>query len=1647
MTAIYEQYIEEVKGIEDFVRKIDIATSSIEKSKGRQPTKDELDIFSNLRMDNNERARVHKLFAEKYNWSSGEEESVVEEETTEPVVFRTPDNLQIQKQIKKKNSAFQAIAAFGFLDPYKLQTVDAMNAYNANLVNRPLGSILGKKELDFVKKNIADDQAKVLAMAKQRFSDSKINQLIDNPITWDEGDDYVTAEDVIPFGGFKKLIFDTIPLAQTANKIAKGEEVTEEARTKLENYIDKELEKAIRGFTWGGGMKTGLLSLPQFMTEFWLTGGFGKLSQKAVEQALETGAQMTAVKSLQTSVAGGAANIATRTPFTSLTPSQYGDITLKNQFKITEDGKAVLTGAKDEPVSTFLKSLAYSSIETASELAGQQRYFLIDPLKNRVASSARFAFNNLPPRLQDSLLQAYKTIQPNATFKTIAERVGYNGMIKELGEERLADVMRTYLDFASGEVLTFEDLKNNVIPTPDQFLVEAGLIATVGAVGNAGNIVFNLSRKRMEAERQRQEQQEADEIVEMLDDTFDDNLPIAIEKPAKDAASLLNNKEKESYIDQELVVETNTTFDENLDVMVKEYGEIKDKELKTQKKKILRELKKEVKELKKQTTTFKDFIAEGGALNTNELISHGIDPETLSNKSLAVGKGLKRVFSYNGTQTLADLAERYNERRNLFDVGVRAGSSQDRTLGESEILDLVFRLFYENDNPVFELDVQAELEIKENQIIDIEDMDQDAFDDYLMGVWRESTEANDNATPIYTDIVVDNKFSEGDSIDEVTFNLEMKAFQDYVDELEGLKKPEEVNQKLIHSNFVDIPNDNGELMPPEKGLLDHSQSSFDIFYTQWVHRYHSVDKLIKEASAKKNIKVGEDPTNLLSAYGGISGTVRAMIEHKTFVISDEGNLIETGVGLKPILDAFDIVTAKFENNVKQRKEDLNKFLISQRIINDLEEGLQVTPQQREEANIDLQDLQNKYGQGITFFEATAREIYDFEKRILSLFVDSGNLNQQDFDTIIANNPNYVPFKRVFDERAEQTSAKFEDDLFISNTGEALLEALTGSTRDIKDPINSIIANTTTIIDIAARNKIAKSIADMADVMPNNIRKVTRRSNQPTIQVYRDGQKEFYELSKPLFDSLKAMDAPAIEGFSKISRGLAITFRTAATIVPQFTGANWTKDTMAASVVTEVGVNPVDAVRGILVVLKKPDLYYEWMASGASHNTYLSIQDTGLENSVKELLGNEKPLVKYLKKPFMPFYDFSTGAEESVRIGIYKKAIAAGKSHLEAARESRDFTDFARAGTWGRIVNRHTAFFNAAVQGIDKNIRFANKHPFIFMVRGMQYLTLPSMLIAGYYLYDAPDEEREQYLQMNEAVKNTHTVFKIGDQWVRLPRSHTVGYAFGRVPEKLMEWAYQERYPEGKEMYEMLQGFYASASPIQSPISVFPSWFQYIIENHTNYNFYFNNDLINDRLIDLEPDLQYYNSTSETAKLIGKKFGVSPIRVEKFINSFIPSVDQYVITGTDYLINKAREFNGIPVPDKPSFLEKNPIIGRFIVPTPIGQRTILASTLFEFGRDLNRVEQSLKIYKERDPTFAKKYENDNAVLLSQSKVIKNSIREINKIKKQIEEIKERVILRQEVKEAQIEELEQRQGTIAKVAIQKFDKAIDAFGRSK
>ena len=54
----------------------------------------------------------------------------------------------------------------------------------------------------------------------------------------------------------------------------------------------------------------------------------------------------------------------------------------------------------------------------------------------------------------------------------------------------------------------------------------------------------------------------------------------------------------------------------------------------------------------------------------------------------------------------------------------------------------------------------------------------------------------------------------------------------------------------------------------------------------------------------------------------------------------------------------------------------------------------------------------KYGDSMELFDTTANELYDYQKRVLSVMVQSGNMSQEDYDQIIKDNPNYIPFQRV-----------------------------------------------------------------------------------------------------------------------------------------------------------------------------------------------------------------------------------------------------------------------------------------------------------------------------------------------------------------------------------------------------------------------------------------------------------------------------------------------------------------------------------------------------------------------------------------------------------------------------------------------------------
>lgn len=261
-------------------------------------------------------------------------------------------------------------------------------------------------------------------------------------------------------------------------------------------------------------------------------------------------------------------------------------------------------------------------------------------------------------------------------------------------------------------------------------------------------------------------------------------------------------------------------------------------------------------------------------------------------------------------------------------------------------------------------------------------------------------------------------------------------------------------------------------------------------YQKYVNRFQSLENLTEEAKkAGTEILPGNDPGLRARSYLGVGGKVQSALEDQTFRTTAQGGIETTGEGLKPILDDFDSTLP--EKNSKVREQDLKDYLISKRTIEDLQrkayeesEDLIASPEQTMEAKEAMSRLQAKYGDNFKVLETTANRLYDYQKRVLSSLVDSGNMSQQQFDEIIQKNPHYIPFDRVLPEEEFIPGAPISKNRFTG--ARSPIKKIKGSDLEIHDPVESIIKNTYRIMDAAERNTVSRSVAKLSEVLPEKI---------------------------------------------------------------------------------------------------------------------------------------------------------------------------------------------------------------------------------------------------------------------------------------------------------------------------------------------------------------------------------------------------------------------------------------------------------------------------------------------------------------------------------------------------------------------------------
>lgn len=565
----------------------------------------------------------------------------------------------------------------------------------------------------------------------------------------------------------------------------------------------------------------------------------------------------------------------------------------------------------------------------------------------------------------------------------------------------------------------------------------------------------------------------------------------------------------------------------------------------------------------------------------------------------------------------------------------------------------------------------------------------------------------------------------------------------------------------------------------------------------------------------------------------------------------------------------------------------------------------------------------------------------------------------------------------------------------------------------RDYLREVAPNTYKFIDglFVDKYKFLKDIRPSSETATEKIEQdVWTPSRQKpygnVIEYFENGKRQFVEVTKPVMEAVEGLNGQEIEFINKFLVGSASILRKGATITPEFALRNFIRDQQSATIYID-NYNPlIDMSKGLFNVLNKKltgenEVYDEWIKSGGAFASYMELNEKSVDKALREFVG-EKSGLRKIFNPLKPLEELSSIFEQATRLSMYTRSKLNGASALEAAFESREGTlDFGRSGKQGRLWNKKLPFFNASIQGTDRLIRAFKANPKVVAMKAIGTMTIPQLALAGYYLFAAPDDDRKEYLNIPQYQKDFFYCFKVGDNWIRIPKDFTLGYIFASVPERILTWLAENNKPEGKELAEMVMTLVGSASPVNNPVDMLPPILKTIIENTANWDFFRGRHIYPEYMNDLEPSQRANKYTSETAKALGEALNISPAKIDHTINSLLGSSGRYITDAGDLMINSVRQFNEEEINEKPSSLSDAPFLRGFVLRDPVGYQAVSTNEFFENYKKVSTIDKTYKKLKnnnevEKAIEYREKHEQEI-----------NAYRRMNNFNKRIKELGKRM----------------------------------------
>lgn len=663
-------------------------------------------------------------------------------------------------------------------------------------------------------------------------------------------------------------------------------------------------------------------------------------------------------------------------------------------------------------------------------------------------------------------------------------------------------------------------------------------------------------------------------------------------------------------------------------------------------------------------------------------------------------------------------------------------------------------------------------------------------------------------------------------------------------------------------------------------------------YTKAVDELNPLKDLVEEVERQTGEKIAFDDNPYMQAWlaRGWVGKAETLIEH---------GAPEHGIkSLKDILKGI---------GEKEHKE-FSAYLVA---LHDLD-----LHKNKQKATFDYTEDAAVLGKhaGNERFQKAAVAIYKYQDYMLQMLVKEGMLTAKAYHTMRKMYPHYIPFFRDMSDAGMQS--------FLSG-GKGFIDVSSpvkrfkGSTRDIIDPLESIVKNTFQFYNAVERNHVGRTFAKLAD--KKGVGQIVERVNgdkaktDNTFNVWENGEKVTYETTPELIETMRMLDKEQSSMIMKILSYPANWLRAGATLSPEFILRNPVRDMIGAAIYSKHGFIPVvDTFKGLALYLKKGETYWEYKKSGAAHAAMVSLDRDYLGGQLRDIMKRESKFTKLIKNPIEALRAMSEATEMATRLAEYDNARKGytglanrlfGKdrtplSAREAALESRDITlDFSRRGTNTKKANQVIAFFNATIQGADKMARAFKEDPRGMTVKTMLYITLPSIML----WYMNKDDERYQELPQWE--RDTFWIIPGKENMYRIPKPFEAGVLFGTAFERMLQYmddAKNNRKSVG------FKGFgdrvIDSLAPSFMPTAMIP-----IVEATTNYSLFRQRNIIPQSQENLPARLQYGANTSEVAKFVGDKINVSPYIVDNTIRGYGGGLAGLGLSGID-AVSGAKENN-------------------------------------------------------------------------------------------------------------------------------------------